>query len=1124
MDKNYTVFHLHDDTSNCNGFADSCTNYKDYIKLAKENNMKAIAFSNHGGIYDWVKKKQDCDKANIKYIHGVELYLCTKLEANERGAHIGLYAKNLDGVKELNSLISEATSKGILEDKTDRHFYFNPRISLDELMSTSDNIIVTTACLDGALRKWENMSKNALLDEKITSEEKINISKEYMLNRNIFLKWLSKNKHRCFLEIQYHNHIDQIEYNQILYKWSLEYNIPLISGTDTHSSTPYKAECRKILQKSKNSYYGDEDSFDLTWKTYSELIEKFNKQDSLPQEVILEAIENTNVFADMIENFDLDLSFKYPNLYGDNAISLWQENIFNKLKYKLDNNIIDRNKLDKYKKQLQIEFNAMKKQGMESFMLFMSELVDYCIENNIPYSPCRGSVGGSLIAYVTDVTDVDPIVWDTVFSRFCNADRISLADIDMDFAPEDREKVFKFIINKFTNKKTAYIATFSTIKDRGTIDVLTKGLDYENLDEVAVIKDSFQQIFTEYTKIIQEEVNLEELQESGEIETQSIDWIHHDLYASRIRNQSSLTRMKNLKKEFDDLKQSNKDLFYYFDGLEGTIIAKGNHPAGMIGSPITLADNLGVFYKDGDESFPVSFCSMKAVDSLNYVKFDILGLKTIGIIKNTYKYINSKVLRSHEVNWNDDNVWENMIKYATGIFQFEEDYAFSLLKDFQPRAINDMSLVNAALRPSGKSYRDRLIKKEINKNPSELIDKLLEKNYGYLTFQEDTIKFLTDICGFDGSTADTTRKAIGKKDIDLLNKQLPKILEGYCKISDKPREIAEQEAKQFLKIIDDSSEYQFGYNHSTGYSMNGYVCAMLRTYYPLEFVTAYLNIRGNKMDFAIKGQKLAEFLGIKVHPITYGKSIAEYTFDKKENVIYKGISSIKFCNEQIATELYELAQIKQHDNFVDLLADIKQTSIDSRQLNILITLNFFSKYGKNKRLLEINELYDNLANRKQLNAKNIEEFNIDEEMLLKYCGKQTAKLYKELDIIGYIREVIKKIEDKSLTIGEQVKKEFEFLEYTSYINDKAPKDFYIVVEFKTFKDKSKPYLILRNIKTGEETKTKVKDSKTFSQVPFKLFDVIKVKKFTTQKKTKCINGKWEKSDENEEILTSWECY
>lgn len=306
-DKIYTVYHLHDDTSNVNGFADSCSNFKEYIKLAKKQGMKAIAFSNHGGIYDWIKKKQECDKAGIKYIHGIELYLCHHLEDDDRGGHIGLYARNWDGVLELNKLVSISTSKGVNSDNTDRHMYYNPRISLEEIMNTSNNIIVTTACLASPLNRW-------------TAKDTEN--KEAF---DLFMNWLIKNKHRCFLEIQYHNASSQITYNRKLQFISMKTGIPLIAGTDTHSSNKYKAECRKILQKYKKSYYGEEDEFDLTWKTYDELVSAFKEQNVFSKDIYMEAIENTNKFADMIEEFTLDKSFKYPTLYGDNVREQWKE-------------------------------------------------------------------------------------------------------------------------------------------------------------------------------------------------------------------------------------------------------------------------------------------------------------------------------------------------------------------------------------------------------------------------------------------------------------------------------------------------------------------------------------------------------------------------------------------------------------------------------------------------------------------------------------------------------------------------------------------------------------------------------------------------------------------------------
>ena len=1103
--KNYTVYHLHDFTSNCNGYMDSTTDYKKYIKLAKKNNMSAIAFSNHGGIYDWVKKKQLCDKNGIKYIHGFEGYMCTELHNDERGYHIGLYARNLEGVKELNSLLSLSFKKGNREDKKDRQFYYNPRLSMNQIMSTSDNIIITTACLASILWKKKD-DKDGYVDK--------------------FLNWLSNNNHRCFLEVQYHTHPHQIQYNKMLHKWSNEYNIPLIAGTDTHSADDYDAECRIILQKSKNANYSEdmETEFDLTWKSYDDVLSKFKNQNSLPEDVILEAINNTNVFSDMIEPFDLNYDFKYPDLYGNDGYKLWKDMITKKFNNKLKAGAVDKNRINEYKIRIKEEIVAMKKQGMQDFMLFMAELVDYCNDNNIPYGFCRGSVGGSLIAYITDIIDVDPIVWNTVFSRFCNEDRISLADIDMDFASEDRSKVYEYIINRFTSVRTAYILTLGTLKDRGTIDTLAMGLDYHDLNLVATIKDDFDRIFDEYSKIVQEEVNLEELVEEKILDGSAIDFDNHDIYMFRINVNKKKNKLQKLKDEFEQIKSNNQDLFYYFDGLKNCVVSKGNHPAGMIGSPITLPDNLGVHYKDGDENFPISSCSMKAVDSLNYVKFDILGLKNVGILKDVYKYVGSEYLKSYQIDWNDKNVWRDMIKSQVGIFQFEGDFAFSLLKKFEPQQVNDMSLVNAALRPSGKSYRDRLIDREFNNNPSSEIDELLKDNAGYLVFQEDTIKFLTDICGFSGGLADTTRRAIGKKDEELLKQQLPKILEGYCNYSKKDRDVAEEEAKEFIQIVRDSSEYQFGYNHSTGYSMIGYALARMRYYYPLEFLTAYLN-RADKTKHLLLGMELASELNIEVKPIEFGKSHSEYMFDKKENCVYKGIGSIKFCNNKIAEEMFELTKQNKFNNIIEVISDIiNNTSTNYRQIKILAGLGFFRRFGKNKYILDVIDRFELLAHRKQINHKQINDFNMSMSLLEKYSGKITPKTFSQIDFKSYLLDEIKYIENKPMSVKDQIKFEMEYLEYAKYHHEKFPSNFYIVTEYKTYKDKRKPYVTLHSLRDGSQLKTKVKNVNIFSENPFAIFNVLKVNEFKTKKKTKNVGGKWIKTDEDEQILHDWEVY
>lgn len=762
MENNYSAYHLHSDRS----LLDSCTNYKDYINKASELGMKAIGFSEHGNIYNWIEKKIYCDEKGIKYLHGCEIYLTKTHEEKVRdNYHTILIAKNSEGFKELNTLIDLSTK----ED----HMYYKNRISYDEFLSISDNIIKISACLASPLNKEKDK------------------------------EWFDKlAKKYDYYEIQYHNDRDgdQIKYNQMLYELSKENNIPLIVGTDTHNLNKYKSECRKILKKRKKMTYDNEDDFDLTFKSYDEVIEMFNIQNSLPMDVVLEALENTNIMADSCEEIVLDTSIKYPQL-SENDDELFTQKIYEKLKYKIENNIIEKDKV--YLERLNEEIAVFKKLNMCSFMLFMSELVTWCLDNGIPVGPCRGSVGGSLVAYILDIIDVNPIKWRTVFSRFANEDRLEVGDIDLDFSPSQRSLVYEYIMNRFGLDKSAYILAIGTISDKGTIDDIGGAL-------AEIWREGNGKIQSLYKDL---EKKLEKC--SGDLYG---EWATENSYYHRMKevdkqeNPYSLDNIARIKDEYEanpeEAKKKYPDIFYYFDGLVGTAISQSIHPAGIVASPVTLPDNYGTFWKDGQRIMQINMEEIH--DGAGLVKYDILGLKNIEIIKDTCELANIQYPKSHKVNWNDNEVWKHITDSPVGIFQFEGNYAYDLLKRFQPRKINDLSLVNASLRPSGASYRDKLIAKEFNKNPSELIDNLLKDNNGFLVFQEDTIAFLQQICGLSGSEADNIRRAIGRKQKDRLDKAMPNILEGYCSKSKQPREKAEAEAKEFLQIIEDSSNYQFG--------------------------------------------------------------------------------------------------------------------------------------------------------------------------------------------------------------------------------------------------------------------------------------------------------------------------
>ena len=991
MTKNYFCYHLHTEDS----LLDSCTSHKLYTDRAVELGQKAIGFSEHGNIYNWIEKKMYANSKGLKYIHECEVYLteslyhykdvtpdewyeaylgCDPIEAQKEldemieetkykvrdNYHTILIAKNYEGFKELNTLIDKSTQPD--------HFYYKPRITFDEFFAISDNIIKISACLASPLSRYPS-SENA--------------------DRNIYDKLL---KTYDYYEIQPHiKSIDQIKYNKMLYEASKQYNKPLIAGTDTHSLNKYKAECRSILQKAKKIAYADEDAFDLTYKSYDELVEMFEQQASLPMSVVLEAIDNTNKIADMVEDFELDTSFKYPVLYDDEE-AVFKKRINDMYKDKVKRGIIKPD--PRYKQMVREEMRVFKKIGMVGFMLFMSELVCWCWENNIPIGFCRGSVGGSMIAYLTDIIDVNPLVWNTIFSRFANESRKEIGDIDLDIAPSQRHLVYEHIIEEYGSDKTAYVLAMGTISDKGTIDEIGRALADRWTEK------------------------------------------HGDG-----ANPYSLDNIARIKKEYvenpEETKEKYPDIFYYFDGLVNTTISQSMHPAGIIVSPVTLPDNYGTFWNDGKRILTIN---MEEIHEVSLVKYDLLGLKNIEIIKDTCELANIPYPKSYTLNWNDQNVWKHITDSPVGIFQFESKFAFDSLKKFNCHKVNDLSLVNASIRPSGESYRDRLLAHEPNKNPSELIDELLAGNHGYLVFQEDVIAFLQNICGLSGSDADNVRRAIGRKQMDRLQAALPQILEGYCKKSSKPRDEAEKEAKTFLQIIEDSSNYMFGYNHSTGYSMIGYTCGYLRYYYPREFITAYLNNANNDDDISM-GTQLAETMNITIHPIRFRHSTAKYSCD--ETGIYKGIESVKFLNDKIADELYELREY-QFDSFIDLLAKLKTLSVNSRQLDILIKLDFFNEFGEVNKLLKQVEYFDKIYGKKQFKKAKLPELNIPLEIAEKYATKITEKTLTGMDTGGLLNEIVNTIEYPQTTLMNHFKYEQECLGYVITIDPSVNKRLYYV--------------------------------------------------------------------------------
>lgn len=1006
----YCVYHLHTDLS----LLDSTSHFEEYVALAKAQGMTAIASTEHGIPRSWVEKKQACDAACIKFIHGVEIYLTASLAEKVRdNYHTVLLAKNEDGIHELNELIELSTRPD--------HFYYNNRITFEEFLAISPNIIKTSACLASPLARLDPSDP----------------------------MYLRLAKHYDFLEIQHHNDPDQASYNKRLLHLSRQLNKPLIAGTDTHSSSAYKAECRDVLMEYKEQKYPGESGFDMVWKTEDELVEAYEKQGALPRNVYMEAIANTNVMADMVEDFKLDKSTKYPILYGSPEADekKLKEITYMMLDDKIQRGVIPFEQHGAFFRDCKEELEAFHQTNMSGFMLSMSEIISWCRNNNIPIGPCRGSVGGSRVAYVTDIIDLNPVTYNTVFSRFCNSARVELGDIDCDCIDTDRPKIFEHIINKFGEKYCARVAAYGTIADLSFVDDCGGGL--------AIIWE--REHFPEKFK------------ENGRMDKVKYKFDNKNPYNPK--------KLLEIKKEYredpDATKDKYPDLFYFYDGIAGTRISQSVHPAGMVISCETLDDHWGVFNKDGERCL---YLTMDEAHDVSLVKYDMLVLKTVQVINDCCKLAGLKYPRMHEINFRDKDVWNDICKDQLGIFQFESDFAADTLAKFKPKSIEEITVITAAIRPSGQSYRDDLIKRKVHMNPTKQIDSVLSNSLGYLVYQEQTIAFLKDVCGLTASYADTIRRAIGKKNKEAIDKAMPQILDGYCANSSKPRQEAEEEAKEFLKVIEDASAYSFGYNHATGYSLLSYLCGYYKHYYPEQFVAAYLKNAANDDDINT-GRAMAQRRGIRITKPKFRQDNRTFYIDPVNHTISDALSSIKSVGLKDAEALWSLKD-GVYGTFVELL---REMTLLTGALNIsviekLIRLDYFREFGSIKRLLWLyKEFYYGPHCFKTNLVPASQQRRMDELIAI-----ETGSLS---DIQGHKSDKTSTIDDDPLDI---VRYECELLGAPMTMLPQEYKGDYAVIEVDT---KYSPKIRMQSLTTGNVGMMKVL-KKTFAEQPLKAGQLI----------------------------------
>ena len=694
-------------------------------------------------------------------------------------------------------------------------------------------------------------------------------------------------------------------------------------------------------------------------------------------------------------------------------------------------------------------------------MLLQTYLREWETKHDIFCGYGRGSVSGSEVAYILGITQMDSKKFGLNFFRFMNPSRVTNADIDTDYSSRDRDIIKQFILRDhmdLPNIRASEIITFNTIALKGAIKDVGRAL------RMSIVE----------TSAISEAVYLED----GK-------WIIDDVFRERY-----------------------PDLFKYVDIVSGTIVSIGSHPSGVLVSDLNIDEEVGMCSLSTSD-YPVSVLNMKELDALMYVKLDILGLDNIGVINETCKLAGIERMTPDNVDLDDEDVWRDIREDTTLIFQWESASAQAYLKRFMSDEtiaiaksnnkdfsyIKWFSFGNGLLRPGCASFRDDVAEGHVLVTGFKELDDFLSTTSGRITMQEDIMKFLVNFCGYSDAESDTVRRGIAKK--YGTEKFIDEIHDRFISYSNEtygaPKEQLEEIFPPIKQGILDATRYAFSWNHSDAYSCVGYICGYLRYYYPLEFLTAALNTFEGKEEKTLNITNYTKKKGIKVEGVKFRHSTSEYTFNKEENVIYKGIASIKYLNSKVADAFQSIKDMEFRD-FIHLLAVVKEKSlpVNSKQMKILIQLNFFEEFGEVKYLLKQYDYFDLFYGKKQMKKDKADSLGIPYEIIRRNSEKESEKTFTKVNMMGVLHDYISVMPYDRTTFVDRVGYQLENLGYIDIV-DNQYKGYVVVLETET---KYTPKIKVYALANGNTLTVKVA-KKDFNRNPLQKGDIIHI---TNQKK------------------------
>lgn len=857
----------------------------------------------------------------------------------------------------------------------------------------------------------------------------------------IFMPLYKHFKENVMLEVQTHDDPLQIEINKKAIYLSDQYGLSLIAANDSHYIDESGKEERLELLRGKHINYGSEDDFILDYPTAETMIERFKKQGVLTDKQISDALNNTLLF-DECEEIQLDYSIKmptiYPNLTPEQRVGLLKKEVNKRFKEIRKEEHIEGEEFKKYKDGIRYEMKIIEDTNDEihtaDYFLFNEKNVDLAVNKygGVLTRGGRGSCGSFYINRILGMTQLDrfkinlPLFPDRFASTARLLENRSLPDID--FNVKSQQPFIK--------------ASRELLGEHGCYPMYAPG--------TMQISEAFRNVCRS--------------------KNMSFDEFNHVA--------------KNLEEYQDDPKW--KPIIEEANRYVGTIISGSVHPCAHILSNTNLLYEYGVTRLG--ENVCVLITSSEA-DEYKVLKNDYLIVTVWKLIDETFKEIGIPIIKANELLdkiKNDQRIWDLFKNGITcTLNQVDSDNGCRQAKQYGISSFEDGAHIAAAIRPSFDSWREQFLDRKPYTTGSDQLDDVLKDTHGYILFQESLMQYF-DWLGVSpaesiGLIKKISKKKIKQSDFDNLEERIKKqwiINTG-----------SEEMFSETWHLVQSCMSYGFCSAHAAATSLDMCYGAYLKVNYPYEYYSVCFNNYVGDKERTNKLTNELEYFGIKLSDIKFRHSNSKYSYDKESHTIFKGMSSIKFVGDNVGEELYALRD-NQYDSFIDLLQDISNTSVNSKQLDILIKLDFFSEFGDINYLLKQVECYDKFYGRKQFTISKLQKEGEDIELIKKYCQKQTEKTLKEFDYIGFLKDMTSSMVYSPVSITERMDYQKEYIGYISYINPNIGKRYYYVKDLSV--TKSIVNIQLYEIYSGKTQKVKMWTTQ-YKKNPFDEGDILYLK-------------------------------